>query len=242
MAAVAGLIPRKVFVHSPKGGFQATRYFKPDESLHQYFKEVNAIPLLTQEEETKLANKYRKKKDQAAGAQLVRSNLRLVAKIAYTYSRSKIPLADLIQQGNLGLMAAIKKFDPKKARLSTYATQWIKAYINRYVKDRFENIKAEEEIPEQEGAKQLVSHVIDPEKAYAIKEQQNRINSAVNKLNSNEQYIIKNRLLSDDPRSIEEVGSEIGLSKQKAFNLEKQALVKLKQFLIVKSMKAWRLL
>jgi len=231
MTITAGLIPRKVFVHSPKGGFQSTRYFRQDEPLHQYFKEINAVPLLTQEEETKLANKYQKQKDQAAGAQLVRANLRLVAKVAYTYTRSRIPLADLIQQGNLGLIAAVKKFDPKKARLSTYATQWIKAYINRSVKDSFVNTNVESEIPEQEGSKQLISHVIDPERAYAVKEEQDRINSAVNKLNSNEQHIVRNRLLTDDPRSLEEVGSEIGLSKQKAFSLEKQAIAKLKQFL-----------
>ena len=86
-----------------------------------YLREIAQFPLLTPEQEVKLARRI-KRGDQAARAEMVRSNLRLVVKIARDYANLGLPLLDLISEGNIGLMKAVERFDPKKGgKLSTYA-------------------------------------------------------------------------------------------------------------------------
>jgi len=102
--------------------------------LRAYMAEVARHPVLTREEEHALAVHYRDTGDVAAAYRLVASNLRLVVKIAHEYRRTAFQLLDLIQEGNLGLMQAVKKYDPYKGvKLSTYAAWWIRAYILRFV-------------------------------------------------------------------------------------------------------------
>jgi RNA polymerase sigma-32 factor len=103
-------------------------------SLEDYINYVNSIPFLTQEEECSLAKKWYFDEDIEAARYLVLSHLRLVVSIARSYNGYGLALADIIQEGTIGLMKAVKKFDPAKGvRLVTFATYWIKAEINDYV-------------------------------------------------------------------------------------------------------------
>lgn len=104
------------------------------DSLQPLFREISRYPLLSREEERELALRYYEDKDMEAAKKLVTSNLRFVVKLAYEYEKYGFPLADLIQEGTLGLMKAVQKYDPYKgSRLITYAAWWIKAYINSYI-------------------------------------------------------------------------------------------------------------
>lgn len=114
----------------------------PRDSLQQYLVEVSRFPLLSREEEVSVAAHYIKYHDKESAQKLVVSNLRLVVKIAMEYSRAFHNLLDLIQEGNLGLMRAVKKYDPTKGtRFSYYASWWIKAYILKYIVDNFRLVK-----------------------------------------------------------------------------------------------------
>jgi RNA polymerase sigma-32 factor len=102
-------------------------------SLTTYLSEINKYSLLTVDEEQKLARRF-KRGDLQAGHRLVTSNLRFVVKVAYEYRSYGIKMADLIQEGNIGLMKAVQKFDPdKEIRLISYAVWWIRAYIQNYI-------------------------------------------------------------------------------------------------------------
>ncbi|MCM2334368.1 MAG: RNA polymerase factor sigma-32 [Anaeromyxobacteraceae bacterium] len=115
-----------------------TRY----DPLRAYMAEVARHPVLTREEEHELALRYRDTGDVTAAYRLVASNLRLVVKIAHEYRRTAFQLLDLIQEGNLGLMQAVKKYDPDKGvKLSSYAAWWIRAYIIRFVMENWRLVK-----------------------------------------------------------------------------------------------------
>lgn len=105
-----------------------------DNTLHRYIQEIGKFPFLTKEQEYEYAVKYHEEGDREAAKMLIQSHLRLVVKIATSYRNYGLPLIDLISEGNLGLMRAVKKFDIKKGyRLSTYAMLWIKANIQEYI-------------------------------------------------------------------------------------------------------------
>jgi RNA polymerase sigma-32 factor len=106
----------------------------PEKGLSAYLRAVNALPVLSVSEERKLARRYRKHNDLDAARQLVMSNLRYVARIARGFSGYGLPQADLIQEGNIGLMKAVKHYDPaRKVRLMSFAVHWIKAEIYDYI-------------------------------------------------------------------------------------------------------------
>ena len=110
--------------------------------LAAYMHEVQRHKLLSREEEIALAKRYRDEGDLRAAAKLVASNLRLVVKLAHEYHRNPISLLDLIQEGNIGLMQAVKKFDPERGvKLASYAAWWIRAYILRYIMDNWKMVK-----------------------------------------------------------------------------------------------------
>jgi len=110
--------------------------------LQAYLAEVRRHSLLTREEEHELAVRYVEESDMEAAGKLVSSNLRLVVKIALEYYRNWMDLLDLIQEGNLGLMQAVKKFDPYRGiRLSTYSSFWIRAYILKFLMDNWRLVK-----------------------------------------------------------------------------------------------------
>ena len=103
-------------------------------NLAVYLQEIKKFPMLTAEEEYMLAKRYKEHGDSDAAHKLVTSHLRLVAKIAMGYRGYGLPITDLISEGNVGIMQAVKKFDPEKGfRLATYAMWWIRAQIQEYV-------------------------------------------------------------------------------------------------------------
>ena len=103
-------------------------------NLAVYLQEIKKFPILTAEEEYMLAKRYKEHGDSDAAHKLVTSHLRLVAKIAMGYRGYGLPVTDLISEGNVGIMQAVKKFDPEKGfRLATYAMWWIRAQIQEYV-------------------------------------------------------------------------------------------------------------
>jgi RNA polymerase primary sigma factor len=106
-----------------------------------YLREIGQIPLLTPKDEIRLAARI-KKGDRQARAQMIKANLRLVVKIAHDYSNFGLPLLDLISEGNIGLMKAVERFDPKKGgKLSTYAAWWIKQSIKRALANQSKTIR-----------------------------------------------------------------------------------------------------
>jgi RNA polymerase sigma-32 factor len=110
--------------------------------LRAYMAEVARHPVLSREEEHALAVRFRETGDVEAAYKLVASNLRLVVKIAHEYRRTAFQLLDLVQEGNMGLMQAVKKYDPwKGVKLSSYAAWWIRAYIIRFVMENWRMVK-----------------------------------------------------------------------------------------------------
>jgi RNA polymerase primary sigma factor len=112
-----------------------------DDGIKIYLREIGKIPLLKPEDEVRLAARI-KKGDKKARTKMIRANLRLVVKIAHDYSNLGLPLLDLISEGNIGLMKAVERFDPKKGgKLSTYAAWWIKQSIKRALANQGKTIR-----------------------------------------------------------------------------------------------------
>jgi len=114
----------------------------PVGSLDTYIQAANSVPMLTAEEERDLAKRFHDEQDVNAARDLVLSQLRFVVHIARGYTGYGLPLADLIQEGNVGLMKAVKRFDPEVGvRLVTYAVHWIRAEIHEYVLRNWRQVK-----------------------------------------------------------------------------------------------------
>ncbi len=106
----------------------------PEGNLSRYLQEIRQFPMLEAKEELRLARKWLKSSDATAAHRLVTSHLRLVVKIAMGYRGYGLPVGELISEGNVGMMQAVNRFDPKKGfRLSTYAMWWIRAAIQEYI-------------------------------------------------------------------------------------------------------------
>ncbi|MDR0934103.1 MAG: RNA polymerase sigma factor RpoH [Burkholderiaceae bacterium] len=114
----------------------------PVGNIEAYIAEVNRLPMLSHEQETSLALRYRNHNDLGAAQELVMSHLRVVVSIARGYLGYGLPHADLIQEGNIGLMKAVKRFDPEMGvRLVSYAIHWIKAEIHEYILKNWRMVK-----------------------------------------------------------------------------------------------------
>jgi RNA polymerase sigma-32 factor len=112
----------------------ALSVMSPDGGLSRYLTEIRKFPMLAKDEEFMLAKRWREHEDPAAAHRLVTSHLRLVAKIAMGYRGYGLPIGEVISEGNVGLMQAVKKFEPDKGfRLATYAMWWIRASIQEYI-------------------------------------------------------------------------------------------------------------
>ena len=117
------------------------RYNEGGGSLQLYMQEIGKTPLLTREEEIKLASQV-KRGNKHARERMIKANLRLVVKISYDYANFGVPLLDLINEGNIGLMKAVERFNPRKgAKLSTYAALWIKQSIRRALSNQSKTIR-----------------------------------------------------------------------------------------------------
>jgi RNA polymerase sigma-32 factor len=111
-----------------------TLALSPEQGLQRYLSEIRKFPMLTKEDEFMLAKRWQEHGDTQAAHKLVTSHLRLVAKIAMGYRGYGLPIGEVISEGNVGLMQAVKKFDPDKGfRLATYAMWWIRASIQEYI-------------------------------------------------------------------------------------------------------------
>jgi len=114
----------------------------PYDPLKKYLSEVSKYPVLTREQELEVATKIFEGKDKASAQTLVISNLKLVVKIALEYYNTYLNILDLIQEGNVGLLHAVKKYNPYKGtKFSTYASFWIRAYILKYIMDSWSLVK-----------------------------------------------------------------------------------------------------
>jgi len=132
--------PESLFLPEPPG--EPDKGIVAFDPLTRYLSEIRKYPFLSREEEVRLARKYRESGDTDAISRLILSNLRLVYHLAMEYRQSAFPVLDLIQEGNIGLMVAIKKFDPEKGiRVGTYAAWWIRAFILRYIINNYRLVK-----------------------------------------------------------------------------------------------------
>lgn len=272
----------------------------PTDPLRRYLDELKRYPLLDPEEEFALAMRLRETGDLEAARRLVSANLRLVVKIAFEYRSYYSNLLDLIQEGNVGLMKAVSKFDPTKgARLGYYSSWWIRSYILKYILDNFrlvrigttqaqkklfyhllrekERLEAqgllagpklladrlnvrERDVVEMEqrlsprGSEVSLDVPLDREKAEGPshldqiadpsqtadqvleKEQlvrllKDRLPEFQKKLSDKELRLLRDRLLADEPKTLQEVADHYGLTRERARQIEVQIIRKLREFL-----------
>ncbi len=273
----------------------------PSDPLRRYMDEVKQYPLLSAEDEMKLAVRLRDTGALDAAKRLVQANLRLVVKIAFEYRSIYSNIMDLVQEGNIGLMKAVSKYDPTKgARLGYYSAWWIRSYILKYLLDNFRLIRLgttqaqkklfyhlmrEKDRLEAQGivagpkllAERLnvrekdvvemsqrlsgsgmemsldapmagddegtsLSHMetlIDPHEAAdeALARNQwiellkDRIPAFRERLNEKERRILDERLLAEEPKTLQEIGDKYGLTRERARQIEAKVLEKLREFL-----------
>jgi RNA polymerase primary sigma factor len=123
-----------------------------------YLREIGRVPLLTPKDEIRLAARI-KKGDRKAREEMIKANLRLVVKIAHDYSYFGLPLLDLISEGNIGLMKAVERFNPKKgAKLSTYAAWWIKQSVKRALANQAKTIRLPVHLVDRIGKMKRAGH------------------------------------------------------------------------------------
>ncbi|HET6440004.1 MAG TPA: RNA polymerase factor sigma-32 [Anaeromyxobacter sp.] len=269
-------------------------------SLELYLSEINRFPLLSVEEEQELARLYRSTSDTRAAHRLVTANLRFVVKVSYEYRSYGFRMADLIQEGNIGLMKAVQKFDPDKGiRLISYAVWWIRAYIQNYILKSWSLVKlgttqAQRKLffslarTKREMDKSSVEQGLDSDshdaqkvarklrvKPGEVREMEQRMDGrdlsldapmgedgahthvdfvpfagpsqdeelsgsqeqrmvsgrvveALSRLDARERYIIEQRVMSDRPLTLKELGEHFGFSRERARQLEIRAKEKLR--------------
>jgi RNA polymerase sigma-32 factor len=271
-----------------------------DTTIDRYIGEINHYKVLSREEEVRLARLYRDEHDVEAAHQLVVSNLRFVVKIAHEYRGYGLRLLDLIQEGNIGLMMAVKKFDPDKGyRLISYGVWWIRAYIQNFImrswslvklgttqaqrklffKLRSERERANREagagqnastedlasrlsvgekdvvdmeqrlaardfsldVELQDGARQTHLDLLgfdgmNQEEQFAQEEERSllrgKVDEAMEKLNEKERYIVENRLMTDEPKTLQEIGQHFRISRERARQIEGNVIRKIRAALM----------
>ena len=253
-----------------------------DRAMRAYRSSVAGVVPLDREAERELTRQWRAG-DKRAGDKLVTACLPFVISIALEYRRWGIPLEDVVQQGNLGLLRAAAKFDlTKDCRLATYAAYWIRAEVRDYVVRSYRVVrlgttkaerralrayrktresdptalaavsgmtleKAERLLPLLEGREasldartddhgalidRLSGSLPTPEDETTARERQGRarkaVDEAMRELNDRERTIVRERLMSDDPRTLQDLGAELGVSKERVRQLEERACGKLR--------------
>ena len=181
-------------------------------NLSFYLQEIKKFPILTPEEEYMLARRYKEHGDSGAAHKLVTSHLRLVAKIAMGYRGYGLPVTDLISEGNVGIMQAVKKFDPERGfRLATYAMWWIRAQIQEYVLHSWSLVK----IGTTAAQKKLFFNLKKLKKQLAAIDSDNlspeNVREIATRLDVKEAEVINmnNRLYSGDQSLNVQVGDEV---------------------------------
>src|SRR5436190_926350 len=179
--------------------------------LKLYVRQIGGGALLTREEERELARR-KDEGDEAAKKRLIESNLRLVMAITRNYTRANVPLLDLIQEGNLGLIRAVEKFDYRLGfKLSTYATWWIRQAITRALADQGRTIRLPVHVAEQVRRREIAG--------------------ALEQLNPRMRRVLSLRfgLDGEAPQTLEEVGTQLGITRERVRQLETRALRELRQ-------------
>ena len=272
--------------------------------LSGYLDAIKKFPMLEPDEEYMLAKRFNEHGDTEAAHKLVTSHLRLVAKIAMGYRYYGLPVSDLISEGNLGLMRAVKKFDPERGfRLATYAMWWIKAAINEFVLNSWSLVKVgtvaaqkklffnlrklkaklgvyeDGDIPMEEaeqiakrlsvstqevqdmnrrlsrgdaslnqmvtedGDQQRQDLLIDtsPNQETVLGDREERtvglslMREALKTLTPRERAVIEQRRLSEEPKTLEEIGVEFGISRERVRQIENKAFDKLQKAVVTAS-------
>ncbi len=279
------------------GGGSSISPTTTDPLLQQYLKEINRYPLLTREEEHDLAVRFKKTGDREILQKLVTSNLRFVVKIAFEYVHYRVKLLDLVQEGNIGLVKAVRDFDPfKEVRLTTYAVWWIRSYIQDAIlrnhslvkigttqaqKRLFYRLRGEQKKLEQQGLVpnqnvkllaanldvrekdveemtqrmsgpdyslnapmgdddkgEQISNLADPGTAIDDVLGDNEQRQIFGKivvdfgatLKGREKLIFEQRLTSEKPLTLQEIGDKYGVTKERARQIEEEVKGKLKDF------------
>ncbi len=207
-----------------------------------YLGEIGYSPLLTAEEEVYFARRALRG-DVASRRRMIESNLRLVVKIARRYSNRGLALLDLIEEGNLGLIRAVEKFDPERGfRFSTYATWWIRQTIERAIMNQTRTIRLPIHIVKElnvylRTAREL-SHKLDHEpSAEEIAEQDDDMKQSIVKwlfeLNAKQREVLARRfgLLGYEAATLEDVGREIGLTRERVRQIQVEGLRRLREIL-----------
>jgi RNA polymerase sigma-32 factor len=180
-------------------------------NLSIYLQEIKKFPILTAEEEYMLAKRYKEHGDTEAAHKLVTSHLRLVAKIAMGYRGYGLPVTDLISEGNVGIMQAVKKFDPERGfRLATYAMWWIRAQIQEYVLHSWSLVKIGTTAAQKKlffNLKKLKNQLSSIESGNLSPENAREIASRLN-VKEAEVLDMDNRLFSGDQSLNVQVGEE----------------------------------
>lgn len=218
--------------------------------LHLYLRRIRRYPLLTQEEERQLAQRYRKG-DLAAGQKLVHSNLRFVVKVSQKYFESGHSYLEIVQEGNLGLMKAVPRFDPDRGvQFIYYAVWWIDASIKDFIRRGFkvrtgtlkhakDLLSLDETIADDpRETDRWVDYLTDDsdlEAQYSGSEVSRQVSTLFKQgfttLNQREAYILHKRFYSDPPTTLMEIGSQLGLSQERVRQLQVRSLQKMKKFL-----------
>jgi RNA polymerase primary sigma factor len=216
------------------------------DELAPYLKAVRDFPPLSREEEHAAAVRVRRG-DMAAKQKLVRHNLAFVVAIARKQRRGTVRLDDLIQEGNVGLMRAVEKFDPGAGtRFSTYAVWWIRAYVGKYLKEARSTVRPQsgtvaqpdmslDSAVDEDGETTHLERIEDdgpgPEDLYLQTEGDHDVREALGKVRKRIGElgwdIVHNRLEQDQPRTLEEIGKRWGVSRERVRQVE----LKTKQFL-----------
>jgi len=272
----------------------------PEQGLSSYLAEIRRFPMLSKDEEFMLGKRWREHEDPEAAEKLVTSHLRLVAKIAMGYRGYGLPVAEVISEGNVGLMQAVKKFDPEKGfRLATYAMWWIRASIQEYIlrswslvkmgttaaqkklffnlrrmKSQMQALEEGDLKPDQveeiatklgvttdevvsmngrlsgpdaslnaplrgtEGEGQWQDWLSDDDaesqedelaQSDEFETRMTLLQSAMGELNEREQHILQERRLTEEPKTLEELADQYGVSRERIRQIEVRAFEKLQK-------------
>ncbi len=195
-----------------------------EDALRAYFDQIKAIPLLSFEEELDLSRRIQKG-DETARQRLIESNLRLVVKIAKAYVAVDIPLLDLIQEGNLGLIRAAQKYDfAKNVRFSTYANWWIKQSISRALANKRRAIRLPHR--KEEALKKIQKAYNTLSQLFMRKPEISEIASEVNMKPAEVEYVlnISSGLVSLDAETGEEAGTLIDLFEDYTYSPDREVI------------------
>jgi RNA polymerase sigma factor (sigma-70 family) len=210
---------------------------REDRALKEYCDSISKHPLLSREEEYRIATEYRKTGNERLKEKLINSNLRFVVKIAFEHRGSGFPILDLIQEGNKGLMRGTEKFEPERGyKLISYAGWYIKAYIGRYIKDRSRSMRGEIRIetdedifPDRESRQPQNSYGT----AEARVEQKQLIKELLEVLTEKEKDIIRRRWLNNrtvgKQPTLKEIGNDMNLTRERVRQIEARAFKKIRE-------------